>query len=185
MQLPNLRRVRELRGLRQRDLAAKAGLNHHTIHGYEHGRGARPNNALKLAQVLDVDLTVLAGEEPTALPKGAAPYPSHLDDDGDRRTIDALDGLCDRLDARLRAGDMTPEEIEDARAFDAFIGPVLQREMRTEADALRRLYPHAYDLAPWAIVGAKASRYIQLTMKLLDQGDELKRAHEEAYRLAS
>ena len=64
MKLPELRYVRELRGLTQPELAAASGVSMRTIVNEEHGGEARPSTARKLAVALDVSLTVLAGVEP-------------------------------------------------------------------------------------------------------------------------
>ena len=64
MKLPELRYVRELRGLTQPELAAASGVSMRTIVNEEHGGEARPSTAHKLAVALDVSLTVLAGVEP-------------------------------------------------------------------------------------------------------------------------
>jgi transcriptional regulator with XRE-family HTH domain len=64
MKLPELRHVRELRGLTQPELAAASGVSMRTIVNEEHGGEARPSTARKLAVALDVSLTVLAGVEP-------------------------------------------------------------------------------------------------------------------------
>jgi transcriptional regulator with XRE-family HTH domain len=73
MKLPELRHVRELRGLTQPELAAASGVSMRTIVNEEHGGEARPSTARKLAVALDVSLTVLAGVEPLAVAQQKAP----------------------------------------------------------------------------------------------------------------
>ncbi len=185
MQLPNLRKWRELRGLRQVDLAELVGLSHRSVSNFESGRKVRPNHARKLAEVLDVDLLVLAGEQEPAHPKDNAPAsPSHLSDN-DRRTLDALDGITSTLDHRLSTDTLDAETLELARQYHDGITPTLARIMREEADALRRMHPEAHDVGPWATAGPAVARYIAVSMRVLDAGDDLDRAHEEAYRLVS
>lgn len=183
MQLPNLRKWRELRGLRQVDLAELVGLSHRSVSNFESGRKVRPNHARKLAEVLDVDLLVLAGEQEPAHPKGNAPAsPSHLSDD-DRRTIGALEGISRSLDGRLRAGGMSAEDRELAHAYHAAVGPTLARIMRDEADELRKAHPEAVDVGPWAVAGPAVARYVETVMRVVD-ADELDRERQEAYKLA-
>lgn len=73
MKLPELRHVRELRGLTQPELAAASGVSMRTIVNEEHGGEARPSTARKLAVALDVSLTVLAGVEPFAVAQQKPP----------------------------------------------------------------------------------------------------------------
>ena len=186
MKLPKLRTWRELRGYTQRELAARAGVSPRSVAAYEAGANALPRSARQIAEVLDLDITVLAGvEEPTARPKGDAPeYLSHLSEE-DRRIIMGLDKVCDRLDARIRTGAVTPDAIEDATAYNEAIAALLTRAMRAEAEALHEKYPLARDLQQWAIVGAKVERYIGLVMQIIDAGDDLDRKRVEVYKTAS
>ena len=83
MKLPELRHVRELRGLTQPELAAASGVSMRTIVNEEHGGEARPSTARKLAVALDVSLTVLAGVEPFPVaqqepPQAPEPPPLNL-----------------------------------------------------------------------------------------------------------
>ena len=184
MQLPNLRKWRELRGLRQVDLAERVGLSHRSVSNFESGREARPNHARKLAEVLDVDLLVLAGEQEPAHPKGDAPAsPSPLSDD-DRRTLDVITRTCNHLEERLRAGDMTAEEIEGHAITHEAFARILARLMREEADELRQQHPDVYDLARFAVVGPVAVRYAQVMMEIADVAD-LQRETQEVYKTAS
>ena len=73
MKLPELRHVRELRGLTQPELAAASGVSMRTIVNEEHGGEARPSTARKLAVALEVSLTVLAGVEPFAVAQQEPP----------------------------------------------------------------------------------------------------------------
>lgn len=62
--LPNLRRVREDTGLSMRTLHEISGASISTIHGLEtSGRGAHRSTARKLAEALNVGVSVLAGRE--------------------------------------------------------------------------------------------------------------------------
>ncbi len=62
--LPHLKRVREEVGLSMRELHEVSGASISTIHGLEtSGRGAHRKTALRLAEALGVDVSVLAGEE--------------------------------------------------------------------------------------------------------------------------
>lgn len=63
-----LRRIRELRALSQRELAAEAGLNTATINRIETGRHkARPSTIRKLARALKVEPAELLSEQPRLL----------------------------------------------------------------------------------------------------------------------
>ncbi|HEV2093793.1 MAG TPA: helix-turn-helix transcriptional regulator [Rubrobacter sp.] len=62
--LPHLKRVREEAGLSMRDLHEASGASISTIHGLEtSGRGAHRKTALRLAEALGVEVSVLAGGE--------------------------------------------------------------------------------------------------------------------------
>jgi transcriptional regulator with XRE-family HTH domain len=98
MKLPELRRVRELRGLTQPELAAASGVSMRTIVNEEHGGEARPSTARKLAVALDVSLTVLAGVETLGVAQQKvpqeAPEPPPLN----------LPAMQQERDANLRRG---------------------------------------------------------------------------------
>ena len=68
MQIPNLREMRELQGLTQKELADVSGVSLRSIAGYEGGASVRPNTARKLAKALDVKVAELVGGD--ARPKG-------------------------------------------------------------------------------------------------------------------
>ncbi len=182
MYLPRLRKARELRGLSRAELAERSGLGPRTVAKYETGGNARPHKAREVAEALDVDLWWLAGEvEP--VPKGAAPaYPSSLSEQ-DRRTIDALDDISRTLEHRLGSGTLDAATCEIARRYHDGIAPTLARIMHKEASALRKLHPEAHDVGPWATAGPAVARYIAVSMKVLDAGDDLDRERREAYRL--
>jgi transcriptional regulator with XRE-family HTH domain len=71
VQIPNLREVRELRGLTQKELAGVSGVSLRSVAGYEGGAQVRPNTARKLAQALNVEVADLA--EASSYPKAQAP----------------------------------------------------------------------------------------------------------------
>ena len=71
MRIPQLRQWRELRGLTQRELAAKSGVSVRSIAGYEAGAGVRPNTARKLAEALDIEVVNFYAEP--EVPKAPAP----------------------------------------------------------------------------------------------------------------
>jgi transcriptional regulator with XRE-family HTH domain len=71
VQIPNLRELRELHGLTQKELADVSGVSLRSVAGYEGGAQARPNTARKLAQALNVEVADLVGT--TSYPKAQAP----------------------------------------------------------------------------------------------------------------
>lgn len=71
MQIPNLRELRELHGLTQKELADTSGVSLRSVAGYEGGAQVRPNTARKLAQALNVEVADLVGVE--SYPKAEAP----------------------------------------------------------------------------------------------------------------
>jgi transcriptional regulator with XRE-family HTH domain len=70
VQIPNLRELRELHGLTQKELADVSGVSLRSVAGYEGGAHARPNTARKLAQALNVEVADLVGA--TSYPKASA-----------------------------------------------------------------------------------------------------------------
>jgi transcriptional regulator with XRE-family HTH domain len=74
VQIPNLRELRELRGLTQKELADVSGVSLRSVAGYEGGAQVRPNTARKLAQALHVEVADLA--RASSYPKAQAPQPS-------------------------------------------------------------------------------------------------------------
>jgi transcriptional regulator with XRE-family HTH domain len=64
MKLPAAKRVRELRGMTQTELAEASGTSLKTIVNVEGGHSVRTTTARKLAEALNVSVTVLAGVEP-------------------------------------------------------------------------------------------------------------------------
>lgn len=70
MQIPNLRELRELHGLTQKELADVSGVSLRSVAGYEGGAHVRPNTARKLAQALNVEVADLVGSD--SYPKSAA-----------------------------------------------------------------------------------------------------------------
>lgn len=183
-----LRQLRKERSLSVRDLAKMAGVVPLTISEAERGlRTPHPRTVRKIADALGVEPIAIIGDElaqeEPASPKASAPDSSPLSDQ-DRRTLDGLDGYCDYLDRKLRAGQLTPEEVEGERATYDALAPLLARAMRDEADELREQHPDALDVSPWAAVGPRVARYTALVMRLIDEADELDRARREAYKLA-
>jgi transcriptional regulator with XRE-family HTH domain len=71
VQIPNLRELRELHGLTQKELADVSGVSLRSVAGYEGGAHARPNTARKLAQALNVEVADLVGVG--SYPKAQAP----------------------------------------------------------------------------------------------------------------
>jgi transcriptional regulator with XRE-family HTH domain len=71
VQIPNLRRLRELHGLTQKELADVSGVSLRSVAGYEGGAHARPNTARKLAEALNVEVADLVGAD--SYPKAQAP----------------------------------------------------------------------------------------------------------------
>jgi transcriptional regulator with XRE-family HTH domain len=61
VQIPNLREMRELQGLTQKELADVSGVSLRSVAGYEGGASVRPNTARKLAKALDVKVADLVG----------------------------------------------------------------------------------------------------------------------------
>jgi transcriptional regulator with XRE-family HTH domain len=74
VQIPNLRELRELHGLTQKELADVSGVSLRSVAGYEGGAQVRPNTARKLAQALDVEVADLVGA--SSYPKTPTPQPS-------------------------------------------------------------------------------------------------------------
>jgi transcriptional regulator with XRE-family HTH domain len=70
VQIPNLRGLRELHGLTQKELADASGVSLRSVAGYEGGAHVRPNTARKLAQALDVEVADLVGAD--SYPKASA-----------------------------------------------------------------------------------------------------------------
>src|SRR5215210_3964911 len=70
VQIPNLRELRELHGLTQKELADVSSVSLRSVAGYEGGAHARPNTARKLAQALNVEVADLVGA--TSYPKASA-----------------------------------------------------------------------------------------------------------------
>jgi transcriptional regulator with XRE-family HTH domain len=70
VQIPNLRDVRELQGLTQKELADVSNVSLRSVAGYESGARVRPNTARKLAKALDVEVAELVGV--SAHPKARA-----------------------------------------------------------------------------------------------------------------
>jgi transcriptional regulator with XRE-family HTH domain len=71
VQIPNLRGLRELHGLTQKELADVSGVSLRSVAGYEGGAHARPNTARKLAEALNVEVADLVGVD--SYPKAQAP----------------------------------------------------------------------------------------------------------------
>jgi transcriptional regulator with XRE-family HTH domain len=71
VEIPNLRELRELHGLTQKELADVSGVSLRSVAGYEGGAHVRPNTARKLAQALNVEIADLVGVG--SYPKGQAP----------------------------------------------------------------------------------------------------------------
>ena len=71
MHIPNLRELRELHGLTQKELADVSGVSLRSVAGYEGGAHVRPNTARKLAQALNVEVADLV--ETSSYPKAQAP----------------------------------------------------------------------------------------------------------------
>jgi transcriptional regulator with XRE-family HTH domain len=71
VQIPNLRELRELHGLTQKELADVSGVSLRSVAGYEGGAHVRPNTARKLAQALNVEVVDLVGAD--SYPKAQAP----------------------------------------------------------------------------------------------------------------
>jgi transcriptional regulator with XRE-family HTH domain len=59
VEIPNLRELRELHGLTQKELADVSGVSLRSVAGYEGGAHVRPNTARKLAQALNVEVADL------------------------------------------------------------------------------------------------------------------------------
>ena len=179
-----LKRLRKERALSIRELSQVSGVATFTINQAERGlREPHPKTLRKLAKALNVEpIDILGG---TLGPKAPAPaYPSHISDD-DRRTLNALAGITRTLAHRLSTDTLDAETLELARQYHDGIAPTLARIMRQEADALRRMHPEAHDVSPWATAGPTVARYIEVSMRVLDAGDELDREHQEAYALVS
>jgi transcriptional regulator with XRE-family HTH domain len=70
VQIPNLRGLRELHGLTQKELADVSGVSLRSVAGYEGGAHVRPNTARKLAQGLNVEVADLVGAD--SYPKASA-----------------------------------------------------------------------------------------------------------------
>ncbi len=183
-----LRQLRRARAWSMRDLAREAGVMPLTISELERGvRKPQPRTIRKLAAALGVEPIEIIGDElAQAVPNPKAPAPAYLSSlsEQDRRILEGLDGLCDRLDDRLRAGDLSTEEIELARAYNRAIAPMLGEAMRAEAHELREQHPDASDVSPWATLGPTVARYTALVMRLIDEADELDREYQEAYKVA-
>jgi transcriptional regulator with XRE-family HTH domain len=71
VQIPNLRGLRELRGLTQKELSEVSSVSLRSIAGYEGGAHVRPNTARKLARSLNVEVADLVGVDD--YPKAPAP----------------------------------------------------------------------------------------------------------------
>jgi transcriptional regulator with XRE-family HTH domain len=71
VQIPNLRGLRELHGLTQKELADVSGVSLRSVAGYEGGAHARPNTARRLAEALNVEVADLVGAD--SYPKAQAP----------------------------------------------------------------------------------------------------------------
>jgi transcriptional regulator with XRE-family HTH domain len=71
VQIPNLRELRELHGLTQKELADVSGVSLRSVAGYEGGAHVRPNTARKLAQALNVEVADLVRAD--SYPKAQAP----------------------------------------------------------------------------------------------------------------
>lgn len=64
----NIRRIRILRGMSQKELAEKAGMTNVLLNNYEHGvRNPKAETLKKLADALGVSLEILTGEEMTEI----------------------------------------------------------------------------------------------------------------------
>lgn len=111
MQIPNLRELRELHGLTQKELADVSGVSLRSVAGYEGGAHVRPNTARKLAQALNVEVADLVGADSS--PKAQAP-PSSIQPplngfEEERRdptryelnAIAILEDFCERLEEFL------------------------------------------------------------------------------------
>lgn len=123
MQIPNLREVRELQGLTQKELADVSGVSLRSVAGYEGGASVRPNTARKLAKALDAEVAELVGV--STRPKGRAVSP---------RDTEAGTAL-----------------LEDEVLFEAYYGPesfeeVMAEAMR-EAKAKRHQVPEGMQIA--------------------------------------
>jgi transcriptional regulator with XRE-family HTH domain len=103
VQIPNLRELRELHGLTQKELADASGVSLRSVAGYEGGAHVRPNTARKLAQALNVEVADLV--EASSYPKAQAP-PSSIQP--------PLNGF---EEARRS---LTAYELNAAHALDAF-----------------------------------------------------------------
>jgi transcriptional regulator with XRE-family HTH domain len=147
MKLPELRHVRELRGLTQPELAAASGVSMRTIVNEEHGGEARPSTARKLAVALDVSLTVLAGVEPFAVaqqkPSQEAPESPPLN----------LPAMQQEQDANLRRKTLeasTPEElaryVRDVERMMVATGMQLRSPEHQEPGGLAKYMQELLDL---------------------------------------
>jgi transcriptional regulator with XRE-family HTH domain len=147
MKLPELRHVRELRGLTQPELAAASGVSMRTIVNEEHGGEARPSTARKLAVALDVSLTVLAGVEPFAVaqqkPSQEAPESPPLN----------LPAMQQEQDANLRRKALeasTPEElaryVRDVERMMVATGMQLRSPEHQEPGGLAKYMQELLDL---------------------------------------
>jgi transcriptional regulator with XRE-family HTH domain len=105
VQIPNLREVRELQGLTQKELADVSNVSLRSVAGYESGARVRPNTARKLAKALDVEVAELVGV--SAHPKARA--------------------------LSLRDTEPGTALLEDEVLFEAYYGPESFEEVMAEA----------------------------------------------------
>jgi transcriptional regulator with XRE-family HTH domain len=90
MKLPELKRVRELRGMTMQELSKAAKVSTGTIVNLEvRDRPGLPGTARKLAEALGVSIAVLAGQEPypSGVPQLSLPYMMRMPDSAARHRV--------------------------------------------------------------------------------------------------
>src|SRR5215210_7674858 len=167
VRIPNLRELRELHGLTQKELADVSGVSLRSVAGYEGGAHVRPNTARKLAQALNVEVADLVGSG--ADPKAEAPPWQQPPLNGllaeERRTptfaelhaIETLKGHRDHLEEFL--------ETAKRKHIDPVFW-VIEADHTIDMAAVGLAFPQPEP--PWPLLPPPAARLVKPAYEVLD-----------------
>jgi transcriptional regulator with XRE-family HTH domain len=190
VQIPNLRELRELHGLTQKELADASGVSLRSVAGYEGGAHVRPNTARKLAQALNAEVADLVGVasylKAEAPPFSIQPPLNGFEDErrnptpSERRAVGALEDRCRSLEAFLKTAQRrsTPLPLE-----------VWRRESENAVDIANIILPLIEREHVRPVLRPVAARFTELTYAVLDgmkdagAAEEAERRREQVRRM--